>query len=163
MRTRRLPIHGRHGLRAYALVDAEDHSRLAGYRWHLTGKKYGHVARWEPGHLRVYLHHQVLGVVTLLDHVNRNALDNRKENLRRATNAENAQNQDSRGGASRFRGVTWDRSRGKWRAQCVVDGKCHNLGRYDSEEEAGVVASRFRAAHMPFSEDAAPVALAVAA
>lgn len=37
---------------------------------------------------------------------------------------------------SGYKGVTWDGSRGKWMAQIVFQGKKHNLGRYNTLEEA---------------------------
>lgn len=160
MRTAKLPIHGRGGVvRAHALVDAEDLPRLALHRWHLVGPK-KHVARWIRKGARAYLHHDVMGSVEVFDHINRNKLDNRRENLRPATIAENSQNQDSRGGISRHRGVTWDKERRKFRAQVMLDGRYRTLGRFDSEDEAGAVAAKFRAEHMPFSEDAALAAVA---
>lgn len=137
------------------IVDADDYARLSRYRWHIGGAD-RHVARWDRDHRRVWLHHEVLrlAVPVLVDHINLNPLDNRKANLRLATTALNAQNQGSRGGSSQHRGVVWDKTRGKWRAQCVLNGRCHNLGRYDNEEEAAHVVSTFRAEYMPFSEDA---------
>lgn len=160
MRTAKIPIHGIGGVvRAHALVDAEDLPRLALFRWHLVGPN-KHVARWIRKGRRAYLHHDVMGSVELFDHINRNKLDNRRDNLRPATSAENAQNQDSRGGRSKYRGVVWDKPREMWRAQVMLDGRYKTLGRFRDEDEAGAAASRFRAEHMPFSEDAA---LAVAA
>lgn len=44
---------------------------------------------------------------------------------------------------SGYKGVTWDGSRGKWRAQIVFKGKAHHLGRYNTIEQA--VAARKQA------------------
>jgi len=38
--------------------------------------------------------------------------------------------------SSRFRGVCWDKSRQKWRADARFDGKSRNIGSYDDETEA---------------------------
>lgn len=154
MRARHIPIRDKNGIVvANAIVDAIDYLRLCRYRWHFGGRN-GHVARWDVNHKRVWMHHEVMSTRQRLDHENRNPLDNRRSNLRVVSTAENAQNQDSRGGSSRHRGVVWDKTRNKWRAQAVLNGRCHNLGRFSNEEEAAVAASRFRAKHMPFSEDA---------
>lgn len=167
MRTKTLPLRDQFGrVHSHAIVDTEDYLKVASHRWHLTGRKIpGHVARHGADGRRVYLHHEVMGSRELLDHVNRNRLDNRKDNLRPATTAQNAQNQDSRGGRSKYRGVVWDKPREMWRAQVMIDGKYHNLGRFHDEDEAGQAAADFRARHMPFSEDAALASfeLAVAA
>ena len=44
---------------------------------------------------------------------------------------------------SGYKGVTWDGSRGKWRAQIVFKGKAYHLGRYNTIEQA--VATRKQA------------------
>jgi hypothetical protein len=89
-----------------------------------------------------------------VDHKNRNRLDNRRENLRVVTSAENAQNLERNYGRSRHRGVAWHKVTKKWRAVVRLDGRQHHLGYFDDEDEAGAVASAFRAQHMPFSSDA---------
>jgi hypothetical protein len=154
-----IPLHNRAGeVVAHTLVDAEDR-HLAALRWYLdagnaarSGKPYVRRAR---GGRAVYLHRQILGLrqddPRKGDHINGDTLDNRRANLRIVTVAENAQNQGSRGGSSRHRGVCWDKARGKWMAQ--AGGR--TLGRFDSEDEAAAVASAWRAEHMPFSQDAA--------
>lgn len=37
---------------------------------------------------------------------------------------------------SGYKGVTWDNSRKKWRAQIVFKGKAYHLGRYNTIEQA---------------------------
>lgn len=110
------------------------------------------------GRRRIYLHRWVLGLHPTdsrrVDHINGDPLDNRRANLRIVTTAQNAQNQGSRGGSSKYRGVTWDRTKSRWRAQGMLNGKCFFLGRYHSEDEAGAVAAEWRAKHMPYSEEA---------
>lgn len=68
----------------------------------------------------------------LIDHVNRNKLDNRIENLREATKRENMLNSNH----SEKGGVCFDSSRGKWRAYLKKEGKQFFLGRFDTREEA---------------------------
>jgi len=71
------------------------------------------------------------------DHINRNKLDNRRENLRVATNSQNTANASrSKSNTSGYKGVTWDKNRGKWIAQIKVDGKHKHLGRYETSKEA---------------------------
>ena len=71
------------------------------------------------------------------DHINGNGLDNRRENLRICTNQENIRNQlPTRGGSSQYKGVCWDKSKGKWQSNITLDGRQRNLGRFTSEVEA---------------------------
>ena len=41
-------------------------------------------------------------------------------------------------GRSRYRGVSWDKTSGKWRAMIGFNGKRHSAGRYDTEYEAAL-------------------------
>lgn len=151
--SRIMPVYGRSGIRAYALLDADDFERFGDLRWHL-GSRWGYVARRR----HKYLHRLILGLdaddARRVDHINGNPLDNRKANLRLATTAQNAQNQGSRGGPSRHRGVTWDKSRQKWMASHTLNGRRTTIGRFHSEEEAGKAAAEWRRQHMPFSQEA---------
>jgi hypothetical protein len=158
----RLPLRNNAGeIIAHAVVSYADR-RLAKQRWYLDK---GHTARSGKPYVRStrgrldYLHRTILGLTPddprKGDHINGDTLDNRRTNLRIVTPAQNAQNQGSRGGSSQHRGVTWDRARQKWLAQVFLNGKCHNLGRYDDELEAADAAARFRAERMPFSQEAA--------
>lgn len=71
------------------------------------------------------------------DHINRNKLDNRKENLRTVTSLENHTNMgDFKHNSSGNKGVHWDKSRNKWMAFIVSNYKFINLGRFTHKEEA---------------------------
>lgn len=72
-----------------------------------------------------------------LDHVNGDKTDNRIENLRSATNAENMRNTGLRAdNKSGFKGVSWNAGCGKWQAHIRVDGKTKHLGLFDAAEAA---------------------------
>ena len=72
-----------------------------------------------------------------IDHINGDTLDNRLENLRICTNAQNAHNSyKRRQTASRYKGVTWHIRYKKWVAQ-IGRGKNHrHIGYFTSEEDA---------------------------
>lgn len=70
-----------------------------------------------------------------VDHVNRKRGDNRIENLRLLTAAGQAKNRETPA-SSRFKGVSWDKGTGKWRAYTHVDGKQKHLGLFLTELEA---------------------------
>jgi hypothetical protein len=72
-----------------------------------------------------------------IDHINRVRSDNRFENLRQATSAENKHNATDRiSNTSGCRGVTWHKARQKWQAQISVMGKYLYLGTFESVEDA---------------------------
>lgn len=73
---------------------------------------------------------------SLVDHRDRDKLNNRPENLREASRSENAQNRVGAKGRSGIRGVFWDTKRGKWCAHAMVDGKTHWLGAFDTVDAA---------------------------
>jgi len=74
----------------------------------------------------------------MVDHINLNGLDNRWENLRLATNAENMRNSGRRSTNTTGRkGVHFCHMTGRYRAQIWVNYKRIELGRFDTVEEAG--------------------------
>lgn len=82
----------------------------------------------------------------VVDHRNRNGLDNRRENLRIVTQATNALNRRSpvRSSVHGIRGVVKDRKSGaQWRAQISVQGNLHVLGHYHTTEEASCAVREF--------------------
>lgn len=72
-----------------------------------------------------------------VDHIDRNKLNNRKNNLRLCTNQENNRNKDLlSNNTSGICGVVFDKARQKWKSQIIVDNKTINLGRFDSFDDA---------------------------
>lgn len=75
-----------------------------------------------------------------VDHIDGDGLNNRRNNLRVCTHADNIRNQrkhQRKGGcSSRFKGVCWDKYNRKWRATIVPSGKKLYLGLFVQEEDA---------------------------
>lgn len=72
----------------------------------------------------------------VIDHINHNKLDNRRENLRYATSQVNSLNSKlSKTNKSGYKGVSQNK-KGKWVAYIWVNYKSHYLGTYDTKEEA---------------------------
>jgi len=70
-------------------------------------------------------------------HINRDKLDNRKENLRYATCKQNSANSKATGGQlSRYKGVSWNKINKRWRAGLKIDGKMKYVGSFKDELEA---------------------------
>jgi hypothetical protein len=153
-----IPLYQHRAVAAHAIVDAEDAEWLGEHRWLLSA--YGYAVRYTgpAGRTCVRMHREILGLESddrrQGDHINRDRLDNRRKNLRIVSAAENRQNLSNKG-RSRFRGVHFDTETGRWRARVKHEGRTYNLGRFDTEDEAGAAASAFRARVMPFAVEAA--------
>ena len=79
-----------------------------------------------------------------IDHRNGIKTDNRIENLRLATNAQNHANRGAQcNSTSGVKGVYWFKPQGKWKAQIQVMGKSITIGYFDCKSDA--VAARLRA------------------
>jgi hypothetical protein len=86
----------------------------------------------------IIMHRFILGLSEprpLVDHVNGNGLDNRRENLRLATQSQNQQNRGPSYGR-KLKGVCFDKSDGRWLASIRINGISRSLGRFGTPEEA---------------------------
>ena len=123
----------------FALVDDADYDALAAVKW--CAQKDGHTTyavRNSEG--RTVLMHRVITAApqgVQVDHINGDGLDNRRDNLRLCTHAENLRNQRVKPHSSKYKGVYWDARDGKWQAQIRIDGRKKNLGYFTSELDAG--------------------------
>lgn len=78
------------------------------------------------------------------DRINGDRTDNRICNLRLASSCQNIRNSKHRiNNTSGFKGVSFDKARGKWTAHAMVDRKGVHLGRYGTSEEAAEAYRRF--------------------
>ena len=127
-----------------ALVDEEDYARVTAVGpWSAERVHRCYYASTYVTGERVRMHRFLLDAKPgqEVDHVNRDALDNRKANLRLATNSQQAANVRKRTSStsSRFKGVSHvirpDRS-DRWRAQISRDGRRISLGYFETEAEA---------------------------
>lgn len=138
-----------------ALVDDAVYVWASDVRWCQNAA--GYVVR-RSGKDVIYLHRVILGLSKgdgiKTDHENGNKLDNRRENLRLATDALNKQNVRSIGRTSRFRGVSYtSRNQSRpWVAQVQIDGRNHHLGYHAEEVSAAKAAEAFRRRHMPYAK-----------
>ena len=122
-----------------ALVDDDDYEWLSQWRWYFNSNGPGYASRWDKSRRSVLMHRVIMnaekGVV--IGHRNGNTLDNRRVNLYRATRSTlGSQQRPQTGGHSRYKGVTWDRSNQRWRAQIKVQGKPKHLGYFTDEAAA---------------------------
>lgn len=72
-----------------------------------------------------------------IDHINRNPLDNRIENLRLATRSMNERNKPvRRDSASQIRGVAYDARYSTWQASIKIGGRKVHLGSFRNADDA---------------------------
>ncbi|MFA6118161.1 MAG: HNH endonuclease [Sphingomonas sp.] len=72
-----------------------------------------------------------------IDHINGNGLDNRRSNLRGATQRQNLQNAGRRvDNTSGFKGVYYSQASKKWAAQIRYEGKQKYLGLFHDARDA---------------------------
>ena len=89
---------------------------------------------------KVYLQNYILNSSFTVDHINHNIYDCRKENLRESNKSKNMMNSLlSKRNTSGVKGVSYDKSRGKWIVTIKKDGVRYNLGRYDDFNKAVLV------------------------
>lgn len=126
--------------------DLEDYDNIKNYCWHLD-----EYLTTTINHKRIKLHRLLLNAKDgeIVDHINRNVLDNRKENLRLVTSEENCRN---RGITERNKigiiGIS--RRNNKWRAN--IKGK--HLATCDTLE--GAIILRLKAEKETFGIEFAP-------
>jgi hypothetical protein len=124
-----------------ATVDAEALSVVGHVSWsaNICHRKV-YALGWMGGK-RVRMHRVILNPPDHLhtDHVDNDGLNNTGDNLRMCTRSENQRNRrPSLTGTSRYLGVSWEKTRGTWRAQITIDRHCHKIGRFDKEIDAAI-------------------------
>lgn len=127
----------------FAKVDPEDYLWLAQFRWHCkTNGTMVYAVRTitESGRQKRILMHRLIAETPehlVCDHINHNGLDNRSNNLRNCTiKQNNANSRPARRSSSRYKGVSWSKSKKKWAAYIKKDGVQFFLGHFDNEIEA---------------------------
>jgi hypothetical protein len=125
---------------AITLINRECLDLVLSSNWYLS--KSGYPIAYGPKLGRVKLHQllcsQFIGTVpygSVVDHINRNRLDNRLENLRICTQKENSYNTSKRGG--KFKGVS--KMKSGWCARISKDGSVHTIKGIPSEKEAAKI------------------------
>ena len=129
-----------------ALVDDKDYIELSKFKWCAAkNRNTWYVVRqqWNEGKPKtIFMHRIILSAKTgqICDHINGNGLDNRRLNLRFATNNQNCWNSDSHmKGTSQFKGVRLNkRKKNNWSAAIKVYKKRIYLGTFKTEKEAAI-------------------------
>lgn len=122
----------------FAIVDDCDFELLSALKWQAWQDRKNGV--WYAIRTNARMHRVILGVVNSnihVDHVNRDGLDNRRANLRRATRSQNLGNRRKNlNNTSGFKGVDFHRPRGTWRVRVQTNGKSRCIGYFHDIEVA---------------------------
>ena len=127
-----------------AIIDAENLEKIGEHRWYAawdsTSMKYYAVTmiKIETGKQKTLGMHRLLlnpPSHLVVDHINGNSLDNKIENLRICTHAQNARNRGKQNGVkSNHKGI--NKKNGKYQVQITKDRIKYYIGSYDTYEEA---------------------------
>ena len=124
------------------IVDAEKYDEISQYCWYISNSGYA-ITRDTKTRKQILLHRLVLfgydNVVNsdIIDHANRDKLDDRLCNLRICDASDNAKNHSlSVRNTSGVVGVNYSSQYKKWRAFVTDDRKFISLGYYKTKEEA---------------------------
>lgn len=118
--------------------DLDDYNKIKDYCWneHIKTNGYHMLDTYDKNSDKTINMANLLGFKGY-DHKNRNPLDNRKENLRPATQHENVMNKGiQRNNISGITGVGWVKRLQKWRARIAYDEKEIYLGVFENKEDA---------------------------
>ncbi len=124
------------------LIDLEDWDFFRSKRWRIKNSKTKNPNKSKPylfeyGSYGGNFCNLLLNSNYIIDHKNRNTLDNRRFNLREASRSQNNANVGKYANkSSRFKGVMWHSGRNKWRVQVRKHGICHSGGSFIDEIEA---------------------------
>lgn len=123
-----------------AIVDDEDFEKLNQFRWcamkhRNTFYASRHSATLNGKRNTIRMHRVIVNADkgVQVDHKNGLGLDNRKENLRLATNQQNQQNKKypNKNNKLNVKGVCWHRREKKFRAQICINSKIVHLGSFN--------------------------------
>jgi len=149
MQIKTIALSGDRGKGMYATVDVSDYDRLIKHSWCLdVGGGYP-MTRCKG---KTYRMHRMVktdvprGMV--VDHINRDKLDNRKDNLRIVNHSVNSINANLQSNnKSGFTGVCWSTRDKRWIAQGSFNSKRYLIGYFKSKEDAIAARKKWGSVH----------------
>lgn len=132
-----------------ALVDDEDHEWLSRWKWSAKKVESKNKTNWyavraelRGGHTKIFFMHREIMRTTKgqkVDHRDGCGLNNQRSNLRFCSQSQNMWNACKAGAfTSRYKGVSWDKSRSLWRSSINFFSEHIFIGRFQLEIQAAV-------------------------
>jgi hypothetical protein len=128
---------------AEILLDDEDYSYINqcynlkidnnGYVYCSSKKKYRKMGLYSVSLHKILMNPDTSGRNIVVDHKDGNKLNNKKDNLRICTQAQNAKNRKPEGGTSQYKGIYWGVKDNGWKCKLNNDGKYIGLGCFTNE------------------------------
>jgi len=147
---KKIELSGKVGKGKFVIVDNENFNYLNQFRWHCDNG-YAHRKEYikddgkfdKSKYRNIYMQSLVIECPKdkMIEHANRNGLDNRKSNLRIANWAQNMQNRKTKKSITGIKGVFFSKDhkrRKRWIASIAVSSKRIHLGRFLTPEEAAL-------------------------
>jgi hypothetical protein len=129
-----IPLRGKYGQGKFAIVSDKDFNFARSLKLHVS--KGGYV-KGRYKNRRAKLHQFLVG--NYYDHINRDKLDNRRENLRKATQSQNNANKLPKS-KSGFKGVSRDeKCKNSWRSGINIKGAWIHLGTFNTPHHAALI------------------------
>lgn len=128
----------------FAIIDADDIDKVSNYRWHVHQFSKNGVPLYASTSFKLakstMMHHLICPVRPgyEVDHKDRNTLNNRRVNLREASDSNNSSNKVFKPGKSGYVGVRLCKKTQRWEARILFQGERHYLGSFVTAEEAAV-------------------------
>jgi len=129
-----------------ARVSPQDFDWLCGWRWKATlcdksfyASRSIHNSDRSSAVVRMHVFIMNPPKGFTVDHINKDTLDNRRDNLRICTRSQNNMNRGmSSHNTSGYKGVSWHRHRGDWHAYIRKDGIMRHLGYHPTAIQAAL-------------------------
>lgn len=137
-----------------ALVDDEDYEYLMQWKWQAFYQQNTHsfiarrmTSKRKEGERKSIIMHRIIMNAQkgqIIDHINHDTLDNRKENLRFCTHSENMQNRTIQSNnKARYKGIYWRKSRNCWEVRVHKNCKLKRVKCVHDKIEAALVYDEF--------------------
>lgn len=123
----------------FTIVDAEDYALLSKFHWQCWKGPWNNYAKGVVEGKNIPLHRFLLNPSRdkVVDHINGDGLDNRRSNLRIVTTSQNGMNRKlSKNNSSGYKGVCYNKQRGKWMAYIMFEKKQRTIGYFANSLEA---------------------------